>query len=295
MLNKIFENSQLTDETKKALTEAFEGAVTAKTNERVALEVENAVKQIDEKHGKMLKKLMEAVDKDHTVKFKKALRHIDNDHSNKLRKIAEHYQRIIKKDAASFRDELVGHISDYMDLYLDKALPHETLQLAVENTSAKRILEGIKQLVSVDEEYIDSNIREALKDGKHIIDDLRDQLNTALKENVNINKKLNIVQGELVLEQKLNSMAEDKKAYIKRLLDGKPAEYIKENFDYVVEMFDKSDVNDNEVIVEEAKTRVVRDKIDTPSVSEVSKTSNDDAPVSGYLSELKAQDSRSKK
>ena len=201
MLEKIFENSQLTDEAKKALTEAFDTAVNTKVDERIALEVKNAVTQIDEQHGEKLKALMEALDKDHTVKFKKAINHIDRDHAGKLRKIAEHYQKIIKKDAASFRDELVGHISDYMDLYLDRVIPKDTLQLAVENTSAKRILEGIKQLVSVDEEYIDGNIREALKDGKQIIDDLRSQLNTALKENVDINKKLNIISGELVLER----------------------------------------------------------------------------------------------
>ena len=292
MLEKIFENSQLTDEAKKALTEAFDTAVNTKVDERIALEVKNAVTQIDEQHGEKLKALMEALDKDHTVKFKKAINHIDRDHAGKLRKIAEHYQKIIKKDAASFRDELVGHISDYMDLYLDRVIPKDTLQLAVENTSAKRILEGIKQLVSVDEEYIDGNIREALKDGKQIIDDLRSQLNTALKENVDINKKLNIISGELVLEQKLNSMTEDKKSYVKKLLAGKPAEYIKENFEYVVEMFDRSDVNDNEVIVEKAKAKVVNEKIDTPVVSEAPKASSVDAPIGGYLSELKAQDSR---
>lgn len=292
MLEKIFENSQLTDEAKKALTEAFDTAVNTKVDERIALEVKNAVTQIDEQHGEKLKALMEALDKDHTVKFKKAINHIDRDHAGKLRKIAEHYQKIIKKDAASFRDELVGHISDYMDLYLDRVIPKDTLQLAVENTSAKRILEGIKQLVSVDEEYIDGNIREALKDGKQIIDDLRSQLNTALKENVDINKKLNIISGELVLEQKLNSMTEDKKSYVRKLLAGKPAEYIKENFEYVVEMFDRSDVNDNEVIVEKAKAKVVNEKIDTPVVSEAPKASSVDAPIGEYLSELKAQDSR---
>lgn len=295
MLEKIFENSQLTDEAKTALKEAFEATVTQRVNERVTLEVENAVKQIDEAHGAKLKELMEAVDADHAEKFKKAIAHIDQDHTEKLRKVAEHYENIIKEDAATFRDELVGHISDYMDLYLDKAMPQETLQAAVENTSAKRILESIKQLVSVDEEYINNNVREALQDGKQIIDDLRGKLNGALKENVEINKKLSEVQGELILEQKLSSTTEDKKAYVKKLLAGKSAEYIKENFNYVVEMFERSDVDDNEVIVEQAKTKVVQEKIDTPVVSEAKEASKVDAPVGGYLSELKAQDSRSKK
>ena len=84
-------------------------------------------------------------------------------------------------------------------------------------------------------------------------------------------------------------------AYVKKLLAGKSAEYIKENFNYVVEMFERSDVDDNEVIVEQAKTKVVQEKIDTPVVSETVEASKVDAPVGGYLSELKAQDSRSKK
>lgn len=297
MLEKIFENAQLTDETKKALTEAFESAVSARVNERVDLEVKNAVEKIDEAHGAKLKELMEAIDKDHTAKFKKAFSHIDQDHSKKLMKVAEHYEGIIKKDASKFRDELVGHISDYMDLYLEKAIPADDMKAAVENTSARRILESIKQLVSVDEEYIDNNIREALADGKTIIDDLRGKLNTALKENVEINKKLNTIQGELLIEQKTSAMSDEKKSYVKKLLGSKGPEYIKENFNYVVEMFERSDDIDNEVLVEKAKTKVVSEKIDTPVVSEAVEqkaVSDEVAPVGGYLSELKAQDSRSK-
>jgi type VI protein secretion system component VasK len=295
MLEKIFENTELTDEAKTALKEAFEAAVTERANERVVLEVQNAVKQIDEAHGAKLKELIEAIDVDHAKKFKKAVAHIDVDHTNKLRKVAMHYESIIKKDASTFRDELVGHISDYMDLYLEKAMPADTLKEAVQNTNAKRILESIKQLVSVDEEYINNNIREALTDGKNIIDDLRSQLNTALKENVQINKQLGAIQGELILEKKTAAMSEDKQTYIKKLLNGKSAEYIKENFNYVVEMFERSDDSDNQVLVEKATQKVVNEKIDTPVVSESKKDSSAVAPVGGYLSELKAQDSRSNK
>lgn len=295
MLEKIFENTELTDEAKTALKEAFEATVTERVNERVALEVQDAVKQIDEAHGVKLKELMEAIDVDHAAKFKKAIEHIDVDHTKKLQKVAEHYEGIIKKDAATFRDELVGHISDYLDLYIEKAMPAETMQKAVENTNAKRILESIKQLVSVDEEYINDNIREALADGKGIIDDLRGQLNAALKENVQINKQLNSIQGELLIEKKTAAMSEDKQAYIKKLLSGKSADYIKENFNYVVEMFERSDDSDNDVLVEKATQKVVNEKIDTPVVSESKQDSSAGAPVGGYLSELKAQDSRSKK
>jgi hypothetical protein len=99
-------------------------------------------------------------------------------------------------------------------------------------------------------------------------------------------------QAELLLEQKTIDLPDDKKAYVKKVLAEKDPEYIKENFDYVVEMFERDQQDEVELLKEDAQKGAVSNEVDQPVITESSEADEADVPVNGYLSELKRFDNR---
>ena len=286
-------NDVLTEESRQSIIEAFNNAVEENVNlkidERVKIELETALSQVDEQHGKMLEELLEAVDADHTEKIKKVLVKVDTDYAGKLQTVINKYENMLQTEAVAFRDQLVGEISNYIELYIDKLVPVDQIAEACENTQAKNILNNIKKLVSVDEEFVNENIKEALEDGKSMIDTLHKELSEAVKDNVRVNQELKSAKATIILEEKTQSMPADKKSYVMRVLKGKSPEEIEGNLEYVVEMFERDQSADAKVITEQARVKISSKNVDTPAsrLEDINDVKRSETPVNGYLEELK--------
>ena len=279
----------LSESNKKAISEAFDQAVNEKVNARVKLEVETSMKQLDEDHSKKLDQLLVAIDTDHTGKLKKVLEKVDVDYSDKLQKVIERYESMLKKEAVEFREQLVSEISNFMDLYIDEKVPREQIQEAVDNTQAKKIVNSIKELVAVDEDFITNNIKEALEDGKEQIDNLRTELHEAMKANIQLNQEFKNVAAQKILFEKTASFDNKKKDFIMRVLGDKSPDEINENFDYAIEMFERGEESQTELLKEEATKEVKSKVVDTPK-AEVKENVLEEhvqpTAVDGYLAEL---------
>ncbi|MCP3684337.1 MAG: hypothetical protein GY861_16790 [bacterium] len=291
------DNDVLNENSKKAIVEAFETAVNEKVDARVKLEVEEAAIQLDESHAAKLQTLLEAIDTDHVNKLKKVLAKVDGDYAEKLEQVIEKYETMVQEEAIEFRDQLTNEMSNFMDMYLDTMLPEAEIQEAVENTQAKKIVEAVKELVSIDEDYITDTIRDALKDGKNRLDSLSQELNEAVKVNIQMNQDLKKTKSSLVLEQKTAEFDVNKKHYVMRVLNEKSPDEIEENFDYVVEMFERDEAAEAEVLTEKATKAVQSKVVDTPvaekqeePITESAPVAREEASVNGYLSVLKEQD-----
>jgi hypothetical protein len=299
----------ITEETLTAVHEAFEQAVNDKAEQRAELQVEAAVTKIDEDHTTKLQTLVESIDADHTAKLQKLVETIDFDHAQKLKKVLtkideehtakleqviEKYETTLNEEAESFRSRLVDEISNYMDLYLEKVVPTEQVNEAVENIRSRKVLEQIRQLVGINEEFVDSEVKEALLDGKNTIDSLKKELNEALESNTKLNHELNKVEATMLLESKTKELPEAAKSYVGNLLKGKSPEYIQENYQYVVEMFEKEISEQEDTAKEGVKQRIV-EAVDRPFTEELHEEISSPAPVSapsvgGYLNEMKKLD-----
>lgn len=303
-MNKKFEDiletvdeEVLNKDSKKAIVEAFEAAVNEKVDTRVAIEVEEAAKQLDESHAGKLQTLLEAIDADHTNKLRKVLGKVDSDYADKLEQVIEKYENMIEKEAVDFRDQLTTEMSNYMDMYLKNMVPETQIQEAVENTQAKKIVDAVKELVSIDEDFISDTIRDALKDGKNRIDSLSQELNEAVKTNITINQDLKSTRAALLVEQKTADFDDNKRRYVMRVLNEKSPDEIEENFDYVVEMFERDEASEAQVLTEKATKVVQSNVVDTPvaeiqeePITEAAPAPQEEAVVGGYLSVLKEQD-----
>ena len=300
----------ITDETLTTIEEAFNQAVEEQLKGKIQLESENikqkldehyttklseVVEKIDQDHTAKLKRLVEAIDTDHAVKLQKLVKGIDKKHTSMLNQIVEKYEGQIQEEAKNFQEQLVEEVSNYLDLYIDKNLPKDQISEAVANIKAVKQLEQIRQIVGISEEFVDNEVKEALIDGKKTIDSLRNELNVALKENTDLTIKSNKAQAYIILEQRTSDMPSAKKQFVTKLLGNKAPNYIEENFQYVVDMFER----EHQQEVDEIKESVKQDFVKTPTIdrpqiieekqefnNEIERAGSGDQ-VNGYLNEMK--------
>ena len=288
LLEKL-DKEVISEETATAIAEAFETAVNEKVNARVKLEVESVETKIDEDHAQKLEKLLEAIDTDHTTKLEQVVEAINLDHTEKLKKIVNFYQKALTEKADNFSNTIITQVSNFLDIALEKAIPQAQLQEAVANTYARKKLDSIRNLVGIDPEHINESIKGTISEGKEKIDELATKLNESYKENEVLIEKIKLVESKIILEEKTKGMPSSKKNFIFNLLNDKDGSYIEENFNYVVEMFERSEEEATTGLVEQAKqVAKTRDaKVPARSVVEESATINsDNSLVSEYLSEL---------
>jgi len=276
----------LTEDVLKEIEAAFNNTV----NERVQLHVEKALSEQDEDYSKKLETLVEAIDADHTAKLKKVVEAVDADRAAKLKAVVEKYETALNGEASSFKDTMVDKVSKYLDLYIDEKLPVTTVNEAVKNRRAYAILEDLRKMLSVDMALASENIRDAVVDGKKRIDEAAGQLEAALKQVKELSEENKRLSSKLVLEEKISDLDNDKKTYMKKMLSGKSPEFIKENYDYTLKMFEKTEEERLSNLKTEAVTESVATSVDRPVIEE--KASEPASEVvepsfSYYMNELK--------
>lgn len=290
LLGKI-DDSVLGAESKKQIQEVFESVVTDKVtaiiSEKVNSAVAEALEKLDDSHAKQLEQLLETIDEDHSAKLTQLVQRLDEDHTAKLQDIVTRYETTMTTDAKKLTEALSMDISNFLDLTLDEVLPKDMLKEAVSNTRALDTLAKIKEIVSVDPEYINENIKEALIEGKSQIDALRKDLNEVIKENVKLSAKSSKMESELVLERKVSAFPAEKRQLLAESFKGKSAEYINENFDITLKMLDRKTKEEREqeknFIISESVARTV----DTPKDRGAVKSSSPNSYVEQYVSGLK--------
>lgn len=239
---QVFSESSL-----DAIQEAFD--------KKVELSTEAALIAQDELYAEKLDTLIKTIDKDHTAKMKKIVEAVDQDRAQKLLKVVKKYERTLNEDAVSYKKQLVGAVSAYLDEFLEESISTEDLSTAVKNKSAMGVLSKLRNVLSVGSVMMNESIQEAVIDGKS-------QITSLQAENENLKQKLqqlgesyNNVRVNALIEEKISSMDNDKKSFIRKTLKDKSFEFIKENFDYVSRLFDKKEKEKIKNITEDAKKK----------------------------------------
>jgi hypothetical protein len=256
----------LSEDTLKAISTAIE----QKAEDKAQLAVEAALVQQDEEYATKLQQVLEAIDADHTqkldkivsridethsAKFKHALSSLDESHSAKLQKIVKLYENALQNEAAQFKGTLIEQLSNYIDLYIDKAIPAQQIQEATENARSRKIVNEVKRLVGLSDQFVNENVKEALLDGKKQIDEANDQTKKLADQLKLVTERAQNAEKQIFLEKKLENFPTSKKEYMTRVLSEKTLESIKENFTYVSDMYDKKEEGDIETLKESTKPK----------------------------------------
>lgn len=289
---KNFDSSVLNEEVASAIAEAFETAVNEKVSSQVELQVEGALTKQDEEHATKLEGLLEAIDNDHSKKLMKVVNSINENHAEKLEKLVAFYRNALNKKAEAFSEQVVEQLSNFLDVYVEKAIPQSQLEEAVANTTARGQIAKIKEIISFDPSSLNEDVKNLIGQGKSKIDDLQNRLNESYKENVELHEKVKAAEASLILEKKTKGMPSSKKEYISKLLSDKAPSYIEENFKYVVEMFEREESESSVELVQEAKTKAITKDAKVPKAEVVVESAKVDPSLNGYLSVLEGYDKR---
>jgi len=257
----------ITDEAKKVLTEESLQAIEEAFTKKLDLTVESALAQQDDLYAKKLKQLISAIDKDHTTKLKRVVESIDKNNSNKLVKVVKRYERELTNEANSFKETLVESISNYLEEFIEEAIPTEAINEATKNRTAREVLGNLRKVLAIDSALMSESVQDAVVDGKKQIDELSKKVQDLSKENALIKEGYSKTKAALILESKTSGLSDKKKEYIKRVLGDKTPKFIEENFDYTLRLFDKKEQERINIIKEQAfNERKV--KADAPVIRE---------------------------
>ena len=268
-------NETLKDLSEDSLTE-IQQAIETKVKEKVTIHVEKALNEQDELYSKKLNQLLQAIDTDHSSKLAKVVEAVDADRSNKLKQVISKYESALSNDATSFKTKLVESISNYLETYLDEKVPTADIQEAVRNKKALVVLESLRNHLAVDAALQKESIKEAILDGKTQISEASSKLESVIQENAQLKSDLDGLQANLLIEQKSVSLDEQQKKYLKKVMAGKSAAFINENFDYTVKLFNKKSNDRLDNLKEEALSessnvdRVILEQQEEPIATEFS-------------------------
>jgi hypothetical protein len=254
----------LTEDTLNEIQASFEKAVEEKAKLQVASQL---IKQ-DEDYAGKLKNLLEVIDKDHTTKLKKVVRAIDENHSGKLKAIVKKYKTALVTEAGTFKNTIINDVSTYLDAYVDEALPKAQVNEALKNKRAQIVLEQIKEFLGVDTAVAKKAVKSAIVDGKKQIDEANQKLEALQQDHKVLAEKYNKIASDLILEKKISGLSDKKKGYISRIMKGKSAEFITENFDYALNLFDKNETEKLHELKEDAIKQSISTEVDVPQIVE---------------------------
>jgi hypothetical protein len=282
---KKFTNDLLSEEALKEISTAFEAAV----NDKLKIHVEKALLEQDEDYANKLQKLLTVIDEDHTKKLVSVVEAIDKNHSAKFKMVMEKFNNEVTNNAQSFKDEMINNISTYLEAYIDEVIPAEKITEAVSNKRAQAIVEQIKEVLGVDTALANKSIKTAIIDGKRQIDEANTRLEAVQKELEVLREYNEKLSSDLVLEKKTVGLSDKKKAYIQKVMNGKSTQFITENIDYALNLFDKSESERLQKLKGEARSKTTSTEVDRPVVEEqvVQKVEETKEQMSPYLNELK--------
>lgn len=274
----------LTEDVLKQIETVFNESV----EQRVALQVEKALVEQDESHAQKLEKLLEAIDNDHTAKLEKVVEAIDQNHSQKLASVVKKYESAVNVDASGFKDTLVESISTYLDEYLEEVVPTESINEAVKNKKAITVLESIRKDLAVNFALSKDYIKDAITDGKQQLEEATTSSKQLSEQNRVLNEKVQRLETHILLSEKTADLPEEKGKYVYRMLSDKSVDFINENFDYTLRLFDRTEEEKLEQYKKQAKTKA--ESVDRPIVENVNKQTEQPVQESHvnnlYMSEL---------
>jgi hypothetical protein len=281
---KKFTNDLLSEEALKEIGTAFENAV----KDKARLHVEKALVEQDEDYANKLQKLLSVIDEDHTKKLVRVVEAIDKNHAAKFRAVVGKYSNEISKNAQLFKEDLINNISTYLEAYIDESLPSDRITEAVSNKRAQVVVEQIREILGVDAALAQKSIKNAIVDGKRQIDEANTKLEATLKSLEVLKESNERLNAELVLEKKVSHLPENKKAYINKVMNGKSAQFITENVDYALNLFDKTAKERLHKLKDEAVVETRTATVDRPVIEEKAQQQVNEKEVhmSPYLKEL---------
>lgn len=279
---------QLPTELEEVLTNESVEAIENAFKDKLELSVEAALTQQDELYAEKLEQLVSSIDKDHAEKMQQVVEAVDKNNAEKLANVVSMYETQLNEGAAEFKETLVESISNYLEEYIDEAIPAEAIMEATRNKEALNVLNNLRNTLAVDSSLMEESVKTAIVEGKTEMDELKAEIAELKKNNEVLTESYNEAKSAAFLADRCGKFSEKKSAYLKKVLSDKSPRFIEENFEYTARLFDRKEKEQLEVIREEAiSNRTVKADAPKPVVVEKAEPSTPENPYLDGLNKMK--------
>jgi hypothetical protein len=165
------------------------------------------------------------------------------------------------------------------------------------------MLSQLREALAVDNALSQKSIRGAVKDGKNKIDTLGTELAQLNEQKAQMQQELMKAKSDLLLERKTQDLPSNKRKYMYKVLGNKTPKFIEENFDYTLNLLEKTEQDrlaaykqeaeqskskvdrpTKQVIAEQTKSEPGQQ---TPVIEESIEQTSDNPLLTNYMEELK--------
>jgi len=229
---------ELPKEIEEVLTNESVEAIETAFKEKLELSVEAALTQQDEMYAEKLEELVGNIDKDHASKMEQIVEAVDTNNAKKLAQVVNKYETELNEGAVEFKETLVESISNYLEEYVQEAIPTESIMEATQNKEAYNVLASLRNQLAVDSSLMAEGVKTAIVEGKNEIDELKAEIAELKQNNTTLTESYNDAKSAAFLESRCAKFNDKKSAYLKKVLNDKSPRFIEENFEYTARLFD---------------------------------------------------------
>jgi len=197
------------------------------------------------------KKLMEAKDIEHAEKMKTIVEKVDKSFTKKLQEAIN-----TMKDKNDM--ELAKKVSDYLDATLEESIPEKVVVDYHKLRKLEKLFENMRTQLLVTDEFVQSEVREAVMEAKGMLEDKDNKINDLLVEKVTMKKMLGKNEAESLLESKVKNMPMKKVAYLNTFFKNADKAKIESKFNEACVAFDRQEKSERQKLVNESKNNGIK-------------------------------------
>lgn len=231
----------------KQVIDAIDQDHGAKAKEMIAA----ALEKQDEEHGEKLDQVVNTLDAQATDKLTQVVDKLDDEATEKLKAVKEYYE-------TKYMDVITEKLDKYFEAYLEEVQPKEVVLDAAKLERLSKSIDAIKEILMINDDYVQSEVKEAVVEAKSIIEEKDSQINNLMLQIAEVKRTEKAKDAKAFLESKIASASPKLKSFLEVTFKNSSKEEIQDKFDEAVTQFKKEETATRDSLIAENKDKGVK-------------------------------------
>lgn len=204
-----------------------------------------------------------------------------------LEELKEHkisQEAVLAKEVNKFKEMMVERVGEFMDSRLEKAIPQNVMEAAVQAAAYKPLVEGMIKTFAKGYVQFDSTGVTAIKEAKQEANKLTESLNAKVRDNVRLSARVKELEKATKISSLLEGFTAKQKERAKSLLEKYETEELESAFKKIKDVVIEESVRKpaQSVITETAKKQLQKLQESVEGID----THNSDPEMKSWISNL---------
>jgi hypothetical protein len=250
-ISKIEEMDQQAANALNEVKEAYEA--------KIVEAIENTRSECDSEATAELTKLEEAMDDHATKALEDLVERMDTVFSENLEGLMEAVNMAHEDEINEMKEVHDVELSEtvekktqeFLDEYVAESMPEAEVMDSIKLKRLEEAISKMRDILVINDDYVQSEVSEALDDAQSQIDEKQDNINKLMVENMDLRKQIKKDEAARLLEVKISDMKPAQAAFVKQFFDKiEDPKVIAEKLDEAVKAFEADEAEETEKIVE---------------------------------------------